>query len=142
MITHFCTIKHNPPDSYGDCLRACIASVLDIEDPATVPHFAHAKNNLDEVMIEMRVWLRERKLDVICIPFQSTIEDVFITMASVNPGAYYMVIGAIEDGGHIVVCKNDGVTHNPAWVPTRFDGPLAGGYYIVVLIVPAFMRDK
>ncbi len=36
-------VPHNPPHSYGDCFRACIASILEMD----VPHFLDGNEDDD-----------------------------------------------------------------------------------------------
>ena len=37
-------VKHNPPHTYGDCHRACMESILEVE----VPHFLSDDPPYDE----------------------------------------------------------------------------------------------
>jgi len=143
MYKHKCQTKHDPANgSYGDCLRACIASLLHIENPLDVPNFADGNASGDEMWNGLRAYLRGRQLDVMHVSFTASFAEIRQTMAVLNPGTYYMVIGQIDGGGHIIICKDDKIEHNPAWYPTGFDGPLPGGFYDVVLLIPAFMREN
>ena len=59
MTPTHCITKHNPPHSYGDCLRACVATILDF-DALDVPNFADAGVDADaQVAIELALQLIE-----------------------------------------------------------------------------------
>ncbi len=55
-------IRHNPPESTGDCYRTSIACLVD-RDPSTVPHFVVDWPEDTQAQLaryhEVRAWLRE-----------------------------------------------------------------------------------
>jgi len=61
MIGDICLVKNDPPYSYGDCLRACIASLLEMPT-ANVPHFVHDGCEPAITYQRVREWLADRKL--------------------------------------------------------------------------------
>ncbi len=51
--------KHNPPESTGDCFRACLATVLEMP-LADVPHFAELFPAPKDFWLQVDGWLRTR----------------------------------------------------------------------------------
>ena len=109
----------------GDCLRACIASVLElpIED---VP--AYIKEDMAERYV---AWLRQ---------FNLTLMTVRLDPDGTLPEGYHLVDGPSRNGKdrHIAVGRNGRIVHDPD--PTsrgRFKGD--GNYWIFVAIDPAKM---
>lgn len=112
-------VLHNPgdPTQMGDCLRACVASVLDL-DPADVPHFVqegyHAGDTTDDATEWyrlLRAFLRPRGLDVLW--------PVADDLAEYLPWSVLdlvLISGPSPRGpfSHIVVGRPDGtVVHDP-----------------------------
>ena len=123
-----CHVKHDPPNTYGDCLRACIATLLDL-DTARVPHFAHDGPTDDAVVLtRLRVFLRGRGLLPFSATYGGTMDEVLNLMATVNRDVTYLLFNS----GHVVVCCNDEVLHDPAWVPVKMDGSV---WSVMVLVV-------
>lgn len=93
----------------GDCLRTCIASILDM-DRDDVPHFADPI-----VHIEINEWLAPQGLYFVDLPFQSnTLHDLLKCFAHYNPDLHYLLCVKGANGtGHVVVCKNDKVVMDP-----------------------------
>lgn len=57
---------HDKDGNAGDCLRASIASILDIEDPTTIPNFSDAGGNYAWWKV-LRDWARERGGDFVTV---------------------------------------------------------------------------
>lgn len=121
MIPVHCRVKHDPPNSYGDCLRACIASLLEME-PDDVPHFADNGVDWPTMLADLRAWL----LDAIgeyawVVQYSSEASDAEIRslIAELNPKQYYLLFS--ED--HVVVCLDDKIVHDPAWYRTALRTP-------------------
>lgn len=144
MEHHFCRVRHDPANGqFGDCLRACIASVLSIQDPLTVPHFFHDGCDGDVGHSRMKEWLRANHG---LIPFYVGIDgDYKLTETLQFMGgdvsvtdAVYMLMGSIGDewGDHIVVCRGAEIVHDPAWFKMQLQGPCkANGLWVAVLLI-------
>ena len=126
MIPHHCIVKHDPPNSYGDCLRACIASMLDVENISDVPHFLR-DGDQERSDKEIKSFLLSRGLRpfIIAIPGIVTLDSLFYMMAEVNTDIEYMLFCQCGGGDHVVICKNDEMIHNPAWDNASISGPLS-----------------
>lgn len=135
MIERHCIVKHSPPETYGDCVRACIASLMNLE-PYRVPHFADKGVSGEEMIAAMRAWLADRWL----VPFighfdgEATFAEILEQQAEVNPGCYYMVFGSNGEGDHVVICRDGKVAHDPAWYRTPLVGPGSTGVWIVMVL--------
>lgn len=109
------------PTQMGDCLRASVASALDL-DPSDVPHFVQdgyeAGDTDDDGLVwfdVLRAFLRSRGLDVLWCPVEDL--DEYLPWSAMD---VCMLSGPSPRGpfSHIVVGKPDGtVLHDPH--PTR-----------------------
>ena len=127
MTPAMCRTKHNPPHSYGDCLRACIATILDL-DTDFVPHFADKGVDATETLAHVRRWLGERGLTIAHFGFPGSmpLSDVMDFMGQMNPGVTWLLFGdtgTTGDGLHVNVCIGGSVVHDPAWVPSSIKRP-------------------
>ena len=127
MTPQTCTRTHNPPHSYGDCLRACVATVMDFE-PQFVPHFADRGATADEALSAAREWLRVRHLTVarFLFPGDELLSDVMEWMGTMNPTVTSLLFGRTSETDqamHVNVCVGGEVVHDPAWVPTSIKAP-------------------
>lgn len=120
MIGDICLVKNDPPNSYGDCLRACIASLLELPT-VKVPHFVRDGCAPEVTYERVREWLADRGLVPMFNGYTAseTPDDVLKFMAETNPGVYYILFSA----DHAVVCLNDEIVHDPAWVKARLVPP-------------------
>lgn len=131
-----CQVKHDPPNSYGDCLRACIATVLDM-DPQEVPHFADGGASGDEAMWWLRGWAKTHGLApfITAFPGDVSMADLLEMQRTVNPDSVYVLFGGTSGGGdHCVVCKGGEVVHNPAWYHSSLVGPLSNGTWQILVM--------
>lgn len=119
MTPVFCRVKHAPESGqYGDCLRACIASLLDMEaDPEVVPHFAYDGADAEVVNERLRVYLATLGL----APWWShydpalSVGEVLSTFTNAR-GPHFLLFGRTASGGdHVIVCRDGMVAHDPAW---------------------------
>lgn len=135
MTPVHCLVRHQPPDSYGDCVRACVASLLDL--PAeSVPHFAGIAKTGDEMLTYMRVWLMTQGYAPFIGHFDgdASVSEILQQQAMVNPGCYFMLFGRVEGGDHVVICRNDKIVHDPNWYRTAMTGPGSTGVWIVMVL--------
>lgn len=124
-------VEHNPPDSYGDCLTACIASVLERDD---VPHFMHDGDPEHEYRQRVSDWAVANGLSYFRFGFENVeLRDLLLYMAQVNPDCYYVLGGSSPAGGHAVVCLNDQIVYDPAGRPAgqQLVGPDEDGVYAI-----------
>lgn len=120
MTPDICRVKNDPPHSYGDCLRACIASMLDLPTEE-VPHFVHDGCEPEVTFTRVREWLAERKLVPMFsgYPTNETPEDILFFMGTTNPGVHYILFSA----NHAVVGCGNEIVHDPAWIKESLAPP-------------------
>ena len=111
----YMSVDHAPPHSYGDCHRACIATMLSlpIED---VPHFAF--DGPDGKTFHRRVddFLASRGLAVVSVPYDksATLAQVLDCVAAQTPGLIFMVGGLSESGAsHTCIYRGKHLWHDP-----------------------------
>lgn len=134
-----CRVKHDPENGkFGDCVRACIASVLDVSNPETVPHFAHDNPDADVMFERIRGYLLQFGYAPHVVPYPPTGLDEFLQgMATNNPTGYYILLGNTGEGDHAVVGEGGAIVHNPAWVGGDIIEPHSQGLWVTILIVRA-----
>lgn len=130
-----CTVKDDPANgSYGDCVRACVASILEMESEQ-VPHFFHDEDG-ERANMEMQKWLAEHGMIAAFIGFPGNLS--FEQLAAHMTGTYmnrdYMLWCQCGSGDHALVARNDAIIHNPAWYKQAVTGPHSSGYWIVVIL--------
>jgi len=142
MTPVMCRTKHQPPTSYGDCLRACVATVVDM-DGDNVPHFADNGATGDEALDRARDWLVPRGLTVACFAFPGAIAlpDLLEYMETMNPTVTWLLFGSTAlgpgkgaGGDHVNVCQGGKVVHDPAWIPTSIKSPTSDGIWQVWVV--------
>lgn len=135
MISHHCIVRHNPPDTYGDCLRACIASLLNADEVSDVPHFLrHGDQERSDKELKEFLLSRGYRPFVIGIPTSVALDSIFFMMKECNTDIEYMLFCTCGGGDHVVICKNDQMIHNPAWDNASIEGPMSqDGWAILVL---------
>lgn len=134
MTPAMCRTAHEPPTSYGDCLRACIATVMDL-DTEQVPHFADMAATGQEALASARRWLASRGFTVACfaLPGSEPLADVLVYMEEMNPTVTWLLFGSTAPLGtpptnlHVSVCQGGRVVHDPSWVPTSIKQPYTEG---------------
>lgn len=141
MRKHHMISNHAPErGEYGDCLRTCIACLLDADDVRDVPHFAEywADHSPDEMWQGVREWLMdEHNMSLWFIPYATDDwRDVTKSCDALNPGMFYMLMGGAPAGDHIVICQGDRIIHDPSRMGGGLIGPGSNGVFMVVLIVP------
>lgn len=133
----FCRVKHAPEEgTYGDCLRACVATILDL-NTEDVPHFYHDDCAPEEGNQRLRDWLAKRGLGAYWVGYPGDISvDEIITSVSENgQGIPFILYGETAYGGqHVVVCRDGKKVHDPAWAAAPFVGPGNSGQWVVLVI--------
>jgi len=136
MTPAFCRIKHDPEaGTYGDCVRACIASILELNSE-DVPHFYEDNCSGETGHARIREWLAERKFVPFYVYFNGAdpLETVLDHMAVANPETFYMLFGCSGLGDHVVVCQGGKIVHDPAWYPTGIKGANSNGFWSIMVI--------
>lgn len=128
MTPCFCRVKHNPPETYGDCWRACIATMLDIERPEDVPHFAEDGCSFEESIKRIRAFLAPHNAYLTHFSAELQHTDVLAFMAERNPDIDYLLCSE----NHVVVCRNDQIVHDPAWYRTSLTQPSEAWTVLVI----------
>ncbi len=129
MNPRICTVKSEPPHTHSDCVRACIASLIDRDD---VPHVFHdyGKRPVEDAWAELREYLAQHKKVLAIFPVDNHAEF----MSQNNNGVTYMLFCGTGRGDHAVICRNGEVVHDPAWYRAQITGPHSMGFYIVGII--------
>lgn len=132
-----CIVKHDPAaGTYGDCIRACIATILEL--PAEkVPHFAHDNAEPFTVYQRVREYLADHKLAPFWINFDGAIprEDLLSMLHQLNPESIFMLYGSFEHGGdHVLVCRGGEIVHDPAWYRSPMTKPGSHGTWTVCVL--------
>ena len=123
-----CTVKDNPPNTYGDCVAQCINMLTDRDD---APHiFAQGFTDPVASWNQMRQYLAGHGKTLFVTHSD---DDPREWMKLNNAGIPYMLMCQSAGGDHAVVCIGDEV-HNPAWYTFGIDGPLSQGFYIIGIV--------
>lgn len=123
-----CKVLHNPPSTHGDCVRACIASILEMNSDH-VPHFFH--DGCDGIIADSRIQdflaLHGLVRFTIVHPGDISLPELLAAMSDINPRAHYMLTGTTSQGGiHMVVCRGGAIVHDPDHCGWRIVGPISG----------------
>lgn len=138
MTPVFCRVKHSPDDGlYGDCLRACVATILNYEhNPEAVPHFAHDGATPDIVHERLCEYLSSQHgLSPWVIHYDPTVSlEEMLDVLAVNADVPFLLYGRTAyDTDHVVVCQNGKVAHDPAWYSVPLvKGGVQGSWQVVV----------
>lgn len=119
MIPQTALVRHDPPNSYGDCVRASLASILEYPT-AGVPHFYHDGCDGDTAHKRIRDFLGSINLAPVFMTFPPSVgrDEILSFMGAMNPDIYYMLFGNTSTGPHVVVCLNDEIVHDVNWYKT------------------------
>jgi hypothetical protein len=128
------TILHNPAQGrYGDCFRACIASILHLPAQA-VPHVFDGASDDDTAgdgLEMLNQWLAQYGLAYT----EVLTTDPLQMMARYNSAAYHVMVGRSPRGGnHAVVAKAGKVVHDPHPERGGLSKPLQDGYWAVGVV--------
>lgn len=148
MKYHLNRVKSDPDNGfYGDCVRACVASVLDIDDPLTVPHFTDGlptQENRERMILRLENYLGSQNLGTfwVHLPGVASFGEVMNYMLMNNPGTIYLLFCASgePDADHCVVCEDDKIIHDPAWYTRADKYPGTHGYWSVLVFITGKMK--
>lgn len=121
-----CSIKHNPPYSHGDCMRACLATLLDRDD---VPHFFDGRS-FEMAWMDLRLWLSAQKKTIAFFPSPDHAE----TMSEVNSFVPYILMYSTGETDHAAIFRNGEKIHDPAWYTLATIKPHSIGFFIIIII--------
>lgn len=123
-----CQVEHNPPETYGDCVSACISTMIDRDD---VPHVYDGNCSPEEAWAELREYLKIHKKNMVF--FLS--ENPFEQMAGDNPDIIYMMLCTTERSTtHAVVCMGDNIIHDPSHIKARELRPILADQFGVIIV--------
>lgn len=110
-----CEVVHDPENGmYGDCFRACIASILELTSKE-VPHFYSnwiEGTDFNEHWKGVRKWFNDN--NILIFEWWSE-DDLRHYMLETNPDIYYIFTGGSSiDANHAVVCLNNEIVHDPS----------------------------
>lgn len=141
MKYHHQLCRHDPDNGqYGDCFRTAVACLLDLH-PSDVPHFADDP--------EQNMWDRARNwvdewagLNLFMFPQAGERDEIMNNMEVLNAGQAYMLMGLSRDGnGHVVLCRNNQVIHDPSWAQQSVVAPYPDGYYLVAVLTQGWVHN-
>ena len=111
------TITHHYPKrgQYADCLRACVASLLDrpIEE---VPNFAEGvvAGDAQRYLSAIREWLAPERILWVTLA-AGDLEQVLDGMEMLNSGQRWILLAGAKQGiNHAVCCKGGVIEHDPS----------------------------
>ena len=129
--------RHDPANGvWGDCHRACIASMLDLELDQ-VPHFGDGGPSDIEFMRRVDQFLATLDMAQVFFAFPTDIDHVHQVMRVSNPGIYWILGGKSTTGcAHSVICLDDKIVHDPSLNDAGIVAPCdEDGCYSVTVIV-------
>ncbi len=129
MKPRICKVKHDPPHAYGDCVRACVATMIDRDD---VPHTITGSTvkEVEKSWSDLRRYLKTHGKYLALVD----VTDPWDFMKENNPDIPYLLLCRTAENDHCVVCKDGKVFHDPSWYRTKIVGPNSIGFWIIGLI--------
>lgn len=109
MIPVFMTVKHDPPHTYGDCYRCCIASILEVPAHVVPSPAARGFDNWSEEMTKLDDWLGSRGMYHFFI--KTDTENLPAWQGVLN--GYYILGGKSPRAPHVVVGLGRQIVHDP-----------------------------
>lgn len=129
-------VKHNPPESYGDCMRACYAILLD-KKVEEVPHFLE-RGIITEGLNEKQIksWLYKQGYYQATFLFACEVSQLLDNMEYYNPNVFYILGCASVTADHSVVCKGGNVVCDPGLGENKELQKDSLGYLWVTILIP------
>ncbi|WP_414461778.1 hypothetical protein [Hyphomicrobium sp. DY-1] len=127
--------KHDPENGiYGDCHRAAIATVLDLDIDA-VPHFADGDPGDLIFATREQEFLRAHGLFPIAFPFNvvegQSLDEILDMIGRLNGDDFVYLLGGKSRTGvnHTVVCQGGRIAHDPSPRDAGIVAPCDDGFY-------------
>ena len=136
MTPQICLVKHDPPHSYGDCFRACVASILDLPTD-DVPHFYHDGADGDVGTERVREFLNGLGYTIVWFAFDGEalpLDEMLNIWGQMNPDVPAILLASNRDSDHAVVMRGDKIVHDPSWIRSSITGPNSNGYWNILVI--------
>lgn len=130
MTPVMCSMKTDiEAGTYGDCMRACIATLMDLPS-SDVPHFFHDDPDPNEAHRRIAEFLIGNKYAPFYTQFDAVLElpQLLEFMEVYSKHAYYI----LQSANHAVVCKGGKIVHDPAWYRTQLEKP---DMFWVILVI-------
>lgn len=129
---------------WGDCLRACIASLFEME-PEEVPHFADETLHPEGFYRKAQEWLRERDMTMIAYKIPAdALAPMGVSMREHGVDAFHLLSGKSGTAQHVLVARYCEPVHDPF---PKTDSPWYGqlvpddeGNYELMFIVKRFIN--
>lgn len=116
MIKHVAHVVHDPErGKWGDCFRASIAAILDIEDVVSVPHFFDRGVDGETGLRLCDGWLSRRHMRLVMLGCDGLSFDETLEAFRDCP-VPQIIIGETADGGHCIIAYDGAVLHDVALV--------------------------
>ena len=142
MKFHTQQFRHDPDNGiYGDCQRAVIASLLDLE-LSDVPHFGEDNPDAMEFHDRIDAFLNARGLARFTIAMQGDLEQILLSMSVNNERTVYTLAGRSPRGtNHCVVCRGGKIICDPHPDGGAIVAPCSDGYFWVEAITHAHKEE-
>ena len=135
---------HDPDNGLqGDCARASIASLLNVEKVTDVPHFAEDRPDAVTFWRRIEDYLHEKELHIIEMRIHGmlSLEQCLNSICqSTTVASYFMLSGESprhKGSNHMVVCQGGRIVHDPHPDDTGLAGPAwPSNDWIVKWLVP------
>lgn len=148
MIPRKQLYRHNPPHTWGDCHRACIASILERPCEA-VPNFCEPAPGEEwesgKWRDRERDWLLSQGFCPITMTYHPNagLDLVLEGSTYYNPDTHWILGGTSRNGtGHSVVVYNGEIVHDPALDDSGIVGPMSDGHYWATFIGAAIAAGR
>lgn len=129
--------RHDPAGGvYGDCHRACVATMLDLP-LAAVPHFNDGGPDGDEFKLREKAFLaRHGLVPIDAVYAREAGKDgpglILYVVGQMNPGVPFILGGTSRNGvDHSVVARDGEIVHDPSLDESGIVGPCGDGWYWV-----------
>ena len=134
--------KHNPPETFGDCHRTCLACLLDLS-VEEVPNWAEKYwEDTATWDVEEDLFLSQHGLSKLTIAFNGSdgLEPVLAHMGQLNANRYYLLTGESKNGtNHVVICLGGKIIWDPAIDNSGIVGPATDGFFWLNFLTPLSM---
>ena len=129
----YCKVRHDPPNTYGDCFSACVATLLG----GKPPHFFEDGYDSELAFNRLEKWLKPQGL-VVCFNFfdgSTPLDEVLEYWGKINPEVPAILLGASANADHCVCIRGNQIIHDPSISRCGLVGPNSNGYWNLILFV-------